>query len=545
MTVAVSNTNLNDSFNTWRLNTNLAATTMSNNVVTVSRAGSANRGGAAKGNGHVSGTFSATNLRTTTLKGGNTTSGTGGALTVASNTTISGTSLSVSANATFTGNVTFTTAGNDRVNLGDVSRVILSGGTAGQFLRLSGGTDNPAFKDLTLRDITDLSTNAANFILSGSNSSFTAFGGQPAIVFSNGTDKAFLHMAANSTAGDSGVMLKLVDAGGDSEFRIADSANVVVAHVNSDGLAKFASNVQSVGLTTSGNILPVADDSVDIGSPNREFRNAFFDGTVTTDIITTGTAGSQGVGSSLIPVSDALGNLGSATRKWGTLFADNTNGGAGVFNTVGISSTLTANGLASLDGGIDTDGAFTVAHTSGNISTSGTLNVDGSSTLNALTITTLTANGAATFNGNMTLGDAQTDTITVKGKFANQSTTGTASFNGDVNLGNASGDVIKVKGVLGSDITPKTGERHDLGTTSSRYHQIFANTLFANTVATDNDLTVGGDLTVSGTTSLASGQTFSSPIGRFTNLISTTSADFEGDTILVIAQPTDLRLQHL
>ena len=112
MTVAVSNTNLNDSFNTWRLNTNLAATTMSNNVVTVSRAGSGNRGGAA-GNGHVSGTFSATNLRTTTLKGGNTTSGTGGALTVASNTTISGTSLSVSANATFTGNVTFTTAGND------------------------------------------------------------------------------------------------------------------------------------------------------------------------------------------------------------------------------------------------------------------------------------------------------------------------------------------------------------------------------------------------------------------------------------------------
>ena len=92
-------------------------------------------------------------------------------------------------------------------------------------------------------------------------------------------------------------------------------------------------------------------------------------------------------------MSDALGNLGSATRKWGTLFADNTNGGAGVFNTVGISSTLTANGLASLDGGIDTDGAFTVAHTSGNISTSGTLNVDGSSTLNALTITTLTANG--------------------------------------------------------------------------------------------------------------------------------------------------------
>ena len=45
---------------------------------------------------------------------------------------------------------------------------------------------------------------------------------------------------------------------------------MVVAHVNSDGLAKFASNVQSVGLTTSSNILPVSDDTVDIGA-NRGF----------------------------------------------------------------------------------------------------------------------------------------------------------------------------------------------------------------------------------------------------------------------------------
>ena len=152
---------------------------------------------------------------------------------------------------------------------------------------------------------------------------------------------------------------------------------------------------------------------------------------------------------------------------------------------------------------------------------------------------------AATFNGNMTLGDAQTDTITVKGKFANQSTTGTASFNGDVNLGNASGDVIKVKGVLGSDITPKTGERHDLGTTSSRYHQIFANTLFANTIATDNNLTVGGDLTVSGTTSLASGQTFSSRSVALQTSSQQLLLILKVTQTSVMRQPTDLRLQHL
>lgn len=530
MTVAVSNTNLNDSFNTWRLNTNLAATTISNNVVTVSRAGSANRGGAAKGNGHVTGTFSATALRTSSLKGGNTTSGTGGALSISSNTTINSSTLTVSANTTFSGNVIFNTAGNDRVNMGDVSRLIISGGTAGQFMRLSGGTDNPAFKSLSLRDITDLSTNAANIILSGSNSAFTAQGGQPALVFSNGTDFAFLHLATDAVAGDSDVHLKLVDAGGDSKFVIADSANAIVATISSDGEAVFVANVVTAGVSSSANILPASDDAIDLGAPNREFRNAYIDGVANIDELSMGTAAGQGVSTSLIPKTDAAGNLGSATRKWGTVFADTTNGGAGVFKTLGVSTTLTANGLASLDGGIDVDGAMTVADTSGNISTTGTLNVGGSTTLNGLTVTTFTANGTSAFNGNVTLGNADTDTITVTGKFANQSTIGTASFNGDVNLGNATADTVKVKGFVGSNFIPKAAQQHDLGTTSQRWHQIFANTAFANTLSVDNNATINGDLTVNGTTSLASGQTFTSPIGRFANVVTTDTLSSEGDT---------------
>ena len=58
MTVTIANTNLVDSFNTWRLNTNLAATTISNNVVTVSKTGAV-RGGTTKGDGHIKGIFSA------------------------------------------------------------------------------------------------------------------------------------------------------------------------------------------------------------------------------------------------------------------------------------------------------------------------------------------------------------------------------------------------------------------------------------------------------------------------------------------------------
>ena len=72
MTVTIANTELVDSFNTWRLNTNLISTVVSNNVVTVTKTGAA-RGGTTKGDGHIKGTFSANDLRSSAIRGGNTT----------------------------------------------------------------------------------------------------------------------------------------------------------------------------------------------------------------------------------------------------------------------------------------------------------------------------------------------------------------------------------------------------------------------------------------------------------------------------------------
>lgn len=45
MTVTVANTELLNSFDAWRLNTNFIATVISNNVVTVSGTGQTARGG--------------------------------------------------------------------------------------------------------------------------------------------------------------------------------------------------------------------------------------------------------------------------------------------------------------------------------------------------------------------------------------------------------------------------------------------------------------------------------------------------------------------
>ena len=444
MTVAVSNTNINDSFNTWRLNTNLAATVISNNVVTVSRAGSAERGGVAKGNGHVAGTFTANELRTTALKAGNT-SNDGAWLYVRSNTSINATSLAITANTTFQGNVDFVTAGTDRVNLGNVTRLILSGGTRGQFLRVETATDNIAFKSLSLRDIADLSTNSAPIILSGANTTFSDNNDSPALILSNGTDRAYLYMASDAVAGDSDVYLNLVDAAGDSTFTVADSANSAVLSVDSSG-----------NLTVVNALLPTSDDSVDIGAVGNEFKDGYFDGTLNTDILSVATGGSQGVGSSLIPTTDAGGNLGSTTRKWGTVWADNTNGGAGVFNTVGISDTLVANG-------------------------------------------NVTFRGDLTVSGTTSLASGQTFSSPI-GRFTNVHSTTFAEFFGDTTIGNDNTDSVTFNAEVTSSIVPNATNLYNLGSATKQW----AN-LFIDGVATIDTLTVDVDSTLGGHRATVSG----------------------------------------
>ena len=142
MTVPVSNTQLSDSFNTWRLNTNFISTIISNNVVTVARAGGANRGGSVTGDGHVEGTFSSTTLRTDKLKSGDTVGDNGGTLLIESNTHITGAGVelfTVDANTVFNANVTFNTTGAEQVDLGDVSRIRLGGGASGQVQVIKAG----------------------------------------------------------------------------------------------------------------------------------------------------------------------------------------------------------------------------------------------------------------------------------------------------------------------------------------------------------------------------------------------------------------------
>ena len=480
MTVSVANTNLTDDFNSWRLRTNLLATSMSNNAVTAYRAGSSARGKSVTGNTHVKGTVSAVELRATTIKGGNAAMGTTegkGAVTIASNTSVTGTSLTVAANTTFTGNVIFNTAGTDRVNLGDVSRVIVGGGAAGQFLRIQGpAADNPQFKALTLRDITDLSSNSADIILSGANTTFSAGAkNSPALILAGGSnsgaDRFKIYAADNTTAGDDDLVINLVDNVGDSKLSINNLANTVMATIDSRGTisangATFAEDVTFTGAAAN----MVWDKSSDTLAWRDNAKAVF------------------GTGTDLSIYHNGSHNYVDSVAGKNLLFrGDNivyiTGAGSSPISAtfdVDDSVDLYFNGSKKFEtksDGVDITGELQ----SDSLDVDGAADISGTATLGAVTVT-----GAATLNGDVTLGNASTDTITVKGNIANGVFTGASAFNGGVTIGNANTDTLTVN----------------------------ANTTFNSGV------------------NISSGAAVSAPTGTFTSLVSTGSASLNGTTQL-------------
>ena len=193
---------------------------------------------------------------------------------------------------------------------------------------------------------------------------------------------------------------------------------------------------------------------------------------------------------------------------------------ATVGGTLGVTGTSTlgvvnVSGLASLDGGIDTDGAFTVANGTGNVSTSGTLGVTGTSTLGVIN-----ASGLASLDAGIDVDGA----FTVADTTGNVSTSGTLGVTGTSTLGviNASGLAsldagIDVDGAFTvANTTGNVSTSGTLGVTgTSTLAQIDASgTINADGAGTglavDNNATVGGTLTVTGATALNGGITVDS-----------------------------------
>ena len=141
------------------------------------------------------------------------------------------------------------------------------------------------------------------------------------------------------------------------------------------------------------------------------------------------------VDSNIIPDDDNTFDLGSSSKEWkdlyvdGVAYLDSVESDGGSFGNINIGETGdneidTESGNLTLDsagGTVAVDDNLTV---SGNGSVTGTFDVDGATTLDGLTVaegatfqSTIGVTGAATFNGNVDLGNATSDTITATGRF--------------------------------------------------------------------------------------------------------------------------------
>ena len=194
----------------------------------------------------------------------------------------------------------------------------------------------------------------------------------------------------------------------------------------------------------------------------------------------------------------------------------------------------------------------------GNANIDGDITVDGSMTAGAFTPSSITVSGAFVANGTVDLGDSSADTVTITGRidssivpdatatynigssslrFATAYVTdldasGDVTIGGNITIGDATTDSININADLNSNLIPNTHDTFDIGSTTKYYRDVFATTYtgtsseigglqtISNTIqsiSTNSDITinpqgtgtfiVAGDTTINGGFTIGSSQT--------------------------------------
>lgn len=261
-----------------------------------------------------------------------------------------------------------------------------------------------------------------------------------------------------------------------------------------------------------------ADGNIDLG-----------DGTNTTDTVTF----NANVASSIVPENDNLYDLGENNQEWrhgyfdGTVYADELQSDSATIGTLKVTD-LTNNRVVIVGASdeIEDDANFTFDGT--------TLNV-GQTSINRLAIginTTGLEADSATITGDLDVG-------------------GNFTVDGNVDLGNASTDTVSINGQVDTDIVPSEGNKRSLGSGTNQWlNGYFDGTVNADELAADSatigtlkvtDLTDGRIVIVGSGDSLADDANFtfdgdiltvgSTTIDRGATGINTTGLEADSGTI--------------
>jgi hypothetical protein len=170
-----------------------------------------------------------------------------------------------------------------------------------------------------------------------------------------------------------------------------------------------------------GAIVPVTDNDIDLGTSSLEFKDAYFDGTITTDLLTVSGAtnldGAIQVDNTItVGVDDTgydvkfFGDTASAYMLWDASADDLVLAGAAGLDVAG---DIDVDGTSNLDN-TDIDGTLAVDGTTISLDATTSLNIDNSNTSNGITIGTATS-GVPVSIGHTTSEVTVNDNLTVTG----------------------------------------------------------------------------------------------------------------------------------
>tara|TARA_A100001515_G_scaffold48160_1_gene38089 strand:+ start:1574 stop:4318 length:2745 start_codon:yes stop_codon:yes gene_type:complete len=298
---------------------------------------------------------------------------------------------------------------------------------------------------------------------------------------------------------------------------------------------------------TDGAIVPSTNNDIDLGTSSVEFKDAFFDGTVTTDALVAGTADINGgtldgvtiggssaaaiTGTTITGTSFVIGSADINESELETIdgvtagtvsaskaiVADSNKditGGRNITITGELdTATLDVSGDADIDGttnldNTDIDGTLVVDGSNISLDSTSTLNIDNSNTSNGITIGTATS-GVPISIGHTTSEVTVNDNLTVTGDLTVSGTTTTVNSTtvnlNDHNLvldsGNSTSAVVNgagitIEGGSGDDATfsyNTTGPKFELKLGSS-HEDLQVDQLIAASLDISGDVDVDGTL---------------------------------------------------
>jgi len=250
-------------------------------------------------------------------------------------------------------------------------------------------------------------------------------------------------------------------------------------------LGDNASDNVVFGADVNSHIIPNTDDTYDLGSSTQEWRNLYVDGTANID---TGVVGTMSVGDltdNRVVIAGTSGELedsASLTFDGTTLATTNATFSGNVDLGNATSDTITATARFDSDLVPSTDNARDLG-ASGlewkDLYLDGTANIDALSADSAILATAAVSDlttGRVTYagyggqlqdSGNLTFDGS---TLTVTGALA---VSGQVDWNGDINLGNATSDTVTLVGRFDSDLDPSADNTYDLGGSGLEWKDIY------------------------------------------------------------------------